>query len=255
MLNSIFIKPRLVSKSLSLVLLLLLWHSTSQAQESVNTSWYQIEYIIFQHLKTDAHILRYEDTPYPKQQDKQFSHLVDHPQPMSPFQFSKLDSAEMSLAEALDKLSRRRDIKLLDHGAWQQELASDESTPPLKIAKPISNKTRLFGELQIKKSRFTHAEFSLYMADSLLFPFADTKDWFFSPQKSGTLIDLLLPLPESFNFTQRIGEQELYFNILHLQESRRIKQDEVHYLDHPVLGVIVTINEIEAPAHAFISIQ
>jgi len=247
--------PRLVSKSLSLVLLLFLWHSTSQAQESVSTSWYQIEYIIFQHLKTDAHILRYEDTPYPKQLDKQFSYLVDHPQPMSPFQFSRLEKAEMNLAEALDKLSSSRDIKLLDHGAWQQQLASDESIPPLKIAKPVDNKTTLFGELQIKKSRYTHAEFSLYLADSLFFPFADTKDWFLNPQKSGDLIDLLLPLTERFNFTQGIGKQELYFNILYLQESRRIKQGEVHYLDHPVLGVIVTINEIEAPAHAFISTQ
>lgn len=255
MLNTISKLLRLVSKPLLSISLLLLCHSGIQAQEDTNKSWHQIEYIIFQHLKTDRHFLRYEDTPYPVKQTKQYNYLLDNPQPISPFQFTKLETSKMELADALSKLSNSRDIKLLDYGGWQQQLTSDETTPPLKIFKTINTKTSLFGEFQLKKSRYTHAEFSLYLADSLYFPFADTKDWFIKPQKSGALVDLLLPLPEDFNFTHSIGKQELYFNILHLQESRRIKQGEVHYLDHPVLGVIVTINEIQAPAHAFMSEQ
>lgn len=254
MLNTIFNTPGLVTKLL-LMTALLLGHTASQAEESASTSWHQIEYIIFQHLKTDAHILRYEDTPYPKQSIKQFSYLLDNPQPMSPFQYTKLKTESMELADALNRIRSRRDIKLLDHGAWQQQLDSNETIPPLKIFKAINDKTSLFGQLQLKKSRYTHAEFTLYLADSLYFPFADTKAWFLTPQKSGSLINLLLPLPDNFNFTNSIGKQQLYFNIHHLHESRRIKQGEIHYLDHPVLGVIITINDIEAPEYAFMATQ
>lgn len=238
-----------------LLLLICLFFSglqTTLAEDINSESWHQIEYIIFQHQKSDAHVLRYENTPYPKQKQQQFSYLVKSAQPLSPYQFTRLDSSSMQLADALKKLSRRRDIKILDHGAWQQELISDVRIAPMRISKQLENNTSLFGELQIRRSRFTHAEFSIFLAESLTFMYSDIKPWFLTPQLAGTIFDLLLPISADPAVVTLTGTQKVYFNILHLKESRRIKQGEVHYLDHPALGVMVTINPIDPPEHAHI---
>jgi hypothetical protein len=233
-------------------MLLILVAPASQSEESKDTSWHQIEYIIFQHLKSDAHILRYENTVYPKQIPRQFNHLVSHTTPPSPFQFVRLQTEEMQLSDALSRLSSSRDTKVLDYGAWQQSLIADAETYPIKISKDLSEQTSLFGELLIRKSRFTHAEFSVYLADKKQFNYSDIKNWFLTPQRPGAVLDLLLPLTEQHFFTQLNGTQTLYFNLLHLKESRRIKQGEIHYFDHPVIGAIVTINSIDPPLDAII---
>lgn len=251
MLNTNF-TPSSLFRKLLLICIFISCQAQSNAEEMSPGSWHQIEYIIFQHLKTDAHILRYEDTPYPKQKPKQFSYLVKSAYPLSPFQFTRLDSNSMKLADALRKLKQRRDIKVLDHGAWQQELISDLRIAPVKIFNQMESNTELFGELQIKKSRFTHAEFSIFLTESRTFNYADIKTWFFTPQLSGAIFDLLSPLSDDESFIPHAGTQKVYFNSLHLKESRRIKQGEVHYIDHPALGVIVTINDIETPEHALI---
>jgi hypothetical protein len=51
----------------------------------------------------------------------------------------------------------------------------------------------------------------------------------------------------TFPFTASIGISDFYQNIRFLEESRRIKEGEIHYIDHPVLGIIVTIKEVQSP--------
>lgn len=251
MLNTNF-KPSALSSTVLLLCLLLSGYKTSFAEEINPGTWHQIEYIVFQQLKTDAHVLRYEDTPYPKRQEKQFSYLVNSAYPLSGYHYTRLPSAQMQLNDALKKLSRRRDIKVLDYGAWQQELISDVRIAPIKIFKQLDKQTSLFGELQIRKSRFTHAEFSLFVAESKLFKYSDTRTWFLNPQRPGSTLDLFFPLAQEPEVIPAEGVQRIYFNIQHLKESRRVKQGEVHYLDHPTLGVMVTINESAPPEHAMI---
>jgi hypothetical protein len=226
--------------------------SIAQGEENKESSWHQIEYILFQHLRSDTHVLRYENTAYPQQSHHQFNYLVSHPYPASPFQYTRLKPEEMQLSEALKRLSSSRDTKVLDYGAWQQALITDGKTLPLKISQQISDNTVLFGELLVRKSRFTHAEFSVYLADPVQFSYADTKDWFLTPQRPGSLLDLILPLPAQSQLLPLQGSQTLYFKLFHLSESRRIKQGEIHYLDHPVIGAIVTINAIEPPPETII---
>jgi hypothetical protein len=211
------------------------------------TKWYQIEYIIFEHLKTDDHILRYEDTPYPLKTNKQFSYVTTNTHPASSYQYTQLSENKMDLTSAIQKLKRSREVKVLDTHSWQQPLNEDSRTPPIKINTKVSQQRTLFGELQLRKSRYTHAEFKLYLTNSFSVPYRDIKDWFLEKDTKWKLIDLLIAAPEDLPFIETIGQSEIYQNIRYLKESRRIKEGEIHYIDHPIIGVIITIKEVPSP--------
>ncbi len=250
MLKTLSALQSLNTKSFYLLLLIVVNVGSAKAELSSESSWYQIEYIIFQHLKTDAHVLRYEDTPYPKNNTKDYSYLTNNPTPISTNQYTRLSLSSMKLADAVKHLKRRRDIKLLDYAAWVQPLIANTTPPPLKISYEISEKTSLFGELQIKRSRFTHAEFELFMADRVYFKHRNIKNWLLSAQPMFSVVNILSPIQQPLALNESNELAEVFFNIHYLRESRRIKQDEIHYLDHPVLGVIVTISPVEAPAYS-----
>tara|TARA_R110002167_G_scaffold109895_6_gene280058 strand:+ start:956 stop:1717 length:762 start_codon:yes stop_codon:yes gene_type:complete len=221
--------------------------NSALAFEATSTEkWYQIEYIIFEHLQTDDHILRYEDIPYPTKTNKQFSHITSNPQPLSKFQFTQLPEEKMVLANAFQKLKRSRAVEILDMKAWQQALP-ETSVPPMKIEHAVSRQRTLFGELQLKKSRYTHAEFKLYLAHKISLPYQDIKDWFLKKNTNGKLIDIITPITDPDSFSESIGVSDLYQNIRYLGESRRIKEGEIHYIDHPVISAIITIKEVLSP--------
>ncbi len=230
------------------IALLCLQTNISLADESlVSAKWYQIEYIIFEHLQTDDHILRYEDTPYPIMRNKQFSYVTTSNQPASPYQYTQLPDSEMDLNNALQRLKRSRDIEILDSHAWQQSLIEDTTTPPIKINTKVSKQRTLFGELQLKKSRYTHAEFKLFLAKKVNLPYADIKTWFLEKNTKWKLVDLLTPISKNASFIASLGISEFYQNIRYLGESRRIKEGEIHYIDHPVISAIITIKEVPSP--------
>lgn len=223
--------------------------ATNQSETNATepAKWYQIEYIIFEHLQTDDHILRYEDTPYPRDSNKQYSYIVHSKHPASPFQFTQLDSKDMVLADAYEKLKKSRAVEILDMAAWQQPLELEATIPPIKIKKEVSNERQLFGELQLTKSRYTHAEFKLFLTKSFTVPYQNLSLWFTNPNPGWSMLDLVKPLHDPFNFTGAIGENKVYEQIRYLGESRRIKESEIHYIDHPVIGAIVTIKEVDPP--------
>lgn len=241
-----------IIKSAYLILSAFFISSYSMAQTSQDNDfdkpeqWYQIEYIIFEHLQTDDHILRYEDTPYPKKLDKQYTYVVQNKQPASAYQYSQLSQEEMMLANAFQRLKKSRAVKVLDMAAWQQPLSTDRTSPPIKIKQNVSEERLLFGELQLKKSRYTHAEFKLYLAKVVKVPFKNIKHWLVEQHTNWQITDLLTPIDTPL-FTSAIGESEIYQNIRYLGESRRIKESEVHYIDHPVISAIITIKEVASP--------
>lgn len=220
--------------------------NTSAEDLEETKQWYQIEYIIFEHLQTDDHILRYEDTPYPLKVNKQFSYITNNSQPASSYQYTQLSEDKMDLADAYRKLRRNRSVEVLDMKSWQQAL-TDSPSHPLKINNPVSKNRVLFGELQLRKSRYTHAEFRLFLAQKKSLPYEDIKSWLLQKNPKWKLIDLLRPINQSFPFTEAIGTSDFYQNIRFIEESRRIKEGEIHYIDHPVLGIIVTIKEVQSP--------
>ena len=224
--------------------------ANDESQENLkdNSQWYQIEYIIFEHKGTDDHILRYEDTPYPIAQNKQYTYLTTNLYPASPFQFTRLDKEKSELNKALTQLVKSSLVTVLDSGAWQQSLSEDTLSPALHINKLVSEERTLFGEIQLRKSRFTHAEFKLYLTKPVHMIYDNVSDWFFDQSPQSSVIDLFISSKEASPI-EMTETNIMHTNIIYLNESRRIKEGEIHYIDHPVLSAIITIKENDIHEH------
>ena len=218
--------------------------------EEPDENWYQIEYIIFEHLNTDLYDLRYEDTPTSLPKRAQYLYLLKQGEPISPFQVVELDEDSTTLKEALNKLKKSPDVKVHDHGAWQQTLQRGQYVPPLKIEQDtnILNAQKLLGELQIKRERYVHIKANLYLQNSLTLPYHDLKTWLFQEDSQRWPLDWLLqPLAFQHPSLDKVGTSNISQNSINLEQTRRIKNAEIHYIDHPVIGLIVTIKEVDSP--------
>ena len=226
-----------------------LFPALAHANES-DESWYQIEYIIFEQVNADLYDLRYEDTPTTLPKRAQYLHLLDQGEALSPFHIIELDEDETVLKDALNKLKKSPDVKIHDHGAWQQAIQRGQYIPPLKIEQDtdILNAQKLLGELQIKRERYLHVKANLYLENALTLPYPDLITWLFQEESQRWPLDWLLqPLAFQHPSLEKVGASEIYQNRIHLAQTRRIKNGEIHYIDHPVIGLIVTIKEIDSP--------
>lgn len=261
-------------------LLMLLVAQVSYAQEEALTEIapkdeYQIEFILFKQSAPDFSVLEFErfEGAADKSAQQQFLYTYGH-EALGPHQAVISSDAELSLAGSTSKL-RAKAYSILSAGAWQQVVDKDTRTealnlnpePPLEsnfwlsataqdqgfyprlpntgprimIAEAV--KESFSGWLSIKRSRYIHAELELDY--HIMYRFQDV-NWFTylasSGQKHRSLTALLSPMPsESFLHPSTwIPVHSFKF-----KDSRRIKDKQIHYLDHPYLGLIVTVQKIK----------
>jgi hypothetical protein len=125
--------------------------------------------------------------------------------------------------------------RVLFHGKWLQNVPPRESPDPIliqageRLSEP-SGVYELEGTVGVTLGRFLHFRADLFFhAPGLgLAPVAVALD--------GNGVARVDPLPT------------LKPAYMALSESRRMRSDEVHYLDHPKLGLVVRIDPVEPPA-------
>jgi hypothetical protein len=238
---------------LPLVLSLFIYSTLSYAEDNPE-NWYQIEYILFENLNSDRHVLRFEDVKYTPPVRKQYYHLTNNKNAASPFQLKEIDKTNSDLNITLSRISKSREYNILSKGSWQQGIQKGQTLPPLKITggQSYSNGKRfqLEGELQIRRGRYMHAAINVFLADFTTQPYSDLKSWFIESDATKWPINWLLQplsIEDQDPFLNRVGESLMAKNVIHFEQSRRIKDTEIHYIDHPALGLVVTIKEIEPP--------
>lgn len=231
---------------------ILLFTVPAQAEEHEtleSEDWYQVEYILLEHLEGDRHELRYEDIDYQDPMQRQYAYFYPGNTPITQHQYTALKGDELDLKDSYQRLKRDRRIKVLEYRAWQQAINSDEHYPALKIASPIDSKRSLLGGVELSRKRYIHAELDVYLLGFVTVPNVDLVNWLFEASEFD-LIDLLLPQGSSSPLNLVANNEsslQLPVNIVHLKESRRIKDGEVHYIDHPALAALITVKAIDAP--------
>jgi len=243
----------MLNKLFLFVLSLFVFSSVSQAEES-SANWYQIEYILFEHLLSDRHVLRFEDVQYKLPERDQYYYLTRNPHALSPFQLQEIDQDQSDFTDILKRLSASRELRVHSAGSWQQAIQRGQKLPPLKITGGSSysneegNRFELEGELKISRGRYMHVDIDVFLANFTALPYTDLKDWVYvSDETRWPLNWLLIPLAYQHPALETTGESLVANNTIHFKQSRRIKDAEIHYIDHPALGLMVTIKEIEAP--------
>jgi len=236
---------------LPFILSLFIFSTLSHAEENPE-NWYQIEYILFEHLNSDRHVLRFEDVKYTPVKRDQYYYLTTNKSAASPYQLKEIEEADSDFKDILSRISKSGELSVFSTGSWQQPIKRGQKLPPLRITGGQSydegNRFQLEGELQIQRERYMHAEINVFLADFSTLPYGDLKDWVFEAEEKRWPLDWLLqPLAYQHPALTKVGKALVPENVIHFKQSRRIKNGEIHYIDHPALGLIVTIKEIEPP--------
>ena len=130
--------------------------------------------------------------------------------------FRMLRADELELRDALQRLQRGGEYTPLAHGGWVQPAYPPERAIPVDIS--LVGTVNPVGTVQLHLSRFLHVTADLvYRAPPASPPPQATET------TDGTLSDLKLPLRYA------------------LRTQRRVRSGEVHYLDHPAIGLLVVV--------------
>ncbi len=139
---------------------------------------------------------------------------------------------DLTLIQAVKNINRRRHLRPILHRKWRQPVPPRNAPAPIYIQADITptapatrhGLAKIEGYIGLTVGRYLHFAPTLwYNADTVgLEP---------------------VPLP----LTARTEPPAAASGYLQLQESRRMRSGEIHYIDHPKLGVIVRIDPVPIP--------
>ena len=86
--------------------------STSSRAEENPESWYQIEYILFEHLNSDRHVLRYEDVKYTPAKKAQYYYLTSNNNTASPFQLKDINESLSDFTDIFDRITNSNELRV-----------------------------------------------------------------------------------------------------------------------------------------------
>jgi len=134
---------------------------------------------------------------------------------------------QFNLLEEVSKMTTDRGYDVLAHFAWQQTLESNDIASPILIDPAIQTRradtSPFLGKVRIYQERFIHAE--VYIE-----------------------IDRQIPtrIRERFATHQNIPIEWLLDSWrFKIDESRRVRYGQLHYLDHPIFGVLIQIDRVK----------
>lgn len=162
-----------------------------------------------------------------------------------------------SLLNIRETLAQKRGQRVLYSRRWHQGLLDKESAPHLYIygGEQTGSYPELEGSIQISVERYLHVKTNLWLSK---FGISDEStvgtpigDETFADDFDEGFQELPVRLPD--RPFQRIGEglgQPPVETVYLLNQDRRLRSKETHYIDHPALGIIIRIEPIESEPSA-----
>jgi hypothetical protein len=159
-------------------------------------------------------------------------------------------------------LARSRDYHVMYHQSWLMAFNEGEKTPPMLITagKQFDQHHQLEGSLDIQLSRLLHVKTDLWLSSFSESFNGDDTPYSFSDSDDDSRIPSYRPQTESSNYTRYSDNQFKYNTLLanqydveqsaNLKKHSRLKSNELHYVDHPLMGMLIKINRAEADTDA-----
>ncbi|WP_370249153.1 CsiV family protein [Thalassolituus sp.] len=175
-----------------------------------------------------------------------------------------LDTLEFT--NTVERFAYRSDIEVIWHQAWVETLDTAETAYPHEITGQIEKENfriDLSGTISLYRSRFIHIQPDLEVNQEIFTipddaPVADTPEETTtelavqmdqmntgaattSPEIESPVIETLTQeniLPPAM----KVEPEWIPLRAAKIERSRRMRSDEVHYLDHPLLGIVVKVS-------------
>lgn len=121
-------------------------------------------------------------------------------------------------------INRQSHLRPIFHERWRQMTPPRDAPIPMRISIPESM-PRLHGTLSLTVARYLHFETDLWY---------ETGDLGQSPRILGSdgASQAIIPSPR----------------FIHIESSRRMRSEEIHYIDHPKVGILVLVRPLTIPA-------
>ena len=165
------------------------------------------------------------------------------PDSQFPHPLTQLDY--LILADKAAKINRRKDMQVIWHQAWIEPVQSEDKAikHPIDVSLKDKLDIQLRGTIQLHVSRYLHINTDL---DIQHYELAEPNE----------LAALSLPASSNEKSDYRadlLGDSEVSLSEPQLapirsakiQQSRRMRSKELHYVDHPMLGLVVKVIPIE----------
>ena len=188
----------------------------SAQQSASGLQSYDVELIIFRHLSTTGTDEQWtlesmvdEQVEIPEEDASPF----ESPQPAQPpvvDRFPVLPASKFKLTAMYDSLRRSRNYQPLAHFGWTQPGFSRDSAPFFPIEAFVPSSTGASGRIALSRGRYLH---------------------------------LTLDLEYTAPATATDPAQRYV-----LRQSRRMRSNERHYIDHPMFGVIALVTPSGSPS-------
>lgn len=192
------------------------------AEEEKSPSKVQIEVIVFQSLALRGWTEEY------------WPDILELPNTEKATQFNAddgyarlLNTESFTLNEEVEKMTTDKGYDVLAHFAWQQEALPREEALPVLVDQFVQQRrlesSILFGTIRMYQERFPHVQVNLE-------------------------IDRQIPQAVLERFTEH---QHLDIDWItegwrfQINESRRVRFGEIHYLDHPIFGVLIKVDRVK----------
>ena len=157
--------------------------------------------------------------------------------------FTQLSPVDSDFQQTNRTLERSSDHRLLYHGLWRQAVRQSSNAVPIYIEGGLryGDNHELQGSVTI---RFNENEDRVVI---------DTHIWLieYSIVKDPSSEWELPQIPESIRIESRENSSSLtYFpnNVYVMDQSREMRSNEFHYLDHPALGLVISVKPYSVPS-------
>ena len=158
-------------------------------------------------------------------------------------EFTQLSPVDSDFQQTNRTLERSSDHRLLYHGLWRQAVRQSSNAVPIYIEGGLryGDNHELQGSVTI---RFNENEDRVVV---------DTHIWLieYSIVKDSSSEWKLPQIPEFIRRESRENSSSLtYFpnNVYVMEQSREMRSNEFHYLDHPALGLVISVKPYSVPS-------
>ncbi|RRJ84665.1 CsiV family protein [Aestuariirhabdus litorea] len=156
-----------------------------------------------------------------------------------------LPSDQFTLTTQRERLDKSEAYRVLFHQAWRQPLVESSSAPWIRIegGDYYGASPTLAGSVSFSLKRYLHIRTRLSLTEFEPFQSLTTEipdDYVSNAEEQ------ILAMPDSASTSQARGYEPL--RRFDLTQSRRMRSSELHYLDSPVMGVLVRLIPFEQPS-------
>lgn len=253
-----------ILRPLFLLLILSCWSSSGWTQAQDDTDWYQVEIVIFERLSGSQ---SGDPETWPKDISLGYPAnwrklLTSDTAADVKSAFVQLPEAERTLNESTGAIADDRAMRVLFHEAWRQPMLpiKEASAIVIRGGNTYEDHTELEGTITLSISRYLHVHTNLWLTQFIPNYGQESEHWPplpNAPEQQSPRAES--PVDSTAGFTDDKSVWELnakpideYANLIEqpflikeivtLEQTRRMRSGELHYIDHPRLGMLIKID-------------